>query len=241
MLYINNHFIEEKIISNNLSRPALQPYLKASYAQLYEDIIIESLALSICRNHNTEINNFCYVDIGANHSVSTSNTFLFYDRYNMSGILVDANPLLCEELSNFRPRDKVINACITNSNDKTSVFYISDKHEISSISPDFITSWNNGMAKILKTINIPNIKINNILSMSKKEILFLSIDVEGLDKEILENIDFSKYKPLIISIEPSDFFIPDNTKKIIDIMNNNNYILTSTTDVNLIFTIKNLW
>ena len=77
MLYIKNHFIEEKIVSNNLSRPALQPYLKASYGQLYEDIILESLILSIFKIHNFSFNNFCYVDIGANHSVSTNNTFLF--------------------------------------------------------------------------------------------------------------------------------------------------------------------
>lgn len=235
MLYIKNHFIEEKIVSNNLSRPALQPYLKASYGQLYEDIILESLILSIFKIHNFSFDNFCYVDIGANHSVSTNNTFLFYNRYNMNGILVDANPLLCEELSTFRSRDQVINACVTNNDSQESIFYISDKHEISSLSKEFVVSWNNGMAKIIKEINIPNIKINEILSMCKKNILILSIDIEGIDKNILEDIDFSKYNPIFICIEPSDFFIKNNTDKIIEIMKKNNYTLISTTDVNLIF------
>jgi len=235
MLYIPNHFIEEKIATNNLSRPALQPYLKVSYAQLYEDIIIESLILSICKNYNLNINDFSYIDIGANHSVSTSNTFLFYDRYEMDGILVDANPLLCDELSSFRSRDHVINAVVSNNNEKESIFYISDKHEISSSSKDFITSWNNGMAKILKEITIPNIKINDILAISNKELAILSIDVEGLDKEILNDIDFSRYRPMTIIIEPSDFFIKDNTNDIIYIMKNNNYSLVCMTDVNLIF------
>ena len=235
MLYIPNHFIEEKITLNKLSKPALQPYLKASYSQLYEDIIIESLILSICKNYNLNINNFSYIDIGANHSISTSNTFLFYDRYEMDGILVDANPLLCEELSSFRSRDLVINAVVSDNNKKESIFYISDKHEISSLSKDFITSWNSGMAKVLKEITIPNIKINDILAMCNKELAILSIDVEGLDKEILNDIDFSRYKPMIIVIEPSDFFIKDNTDNIVNIMNSNNYTLISMTDVNLIF------
>jgi hypothetical protein len=71
--------------------------------------------------------------------------------------------------------------------------------------------------------------------MSNKKLAILSIDVEGLDKEILSDIDFSKYRPMVIVIEPSDFFIKDNTNNIIDIMNNNNYTLISITDVNLIF------
>jgi FkbM family methyltransferase len=235
MLYINNYFIENQIIANKLSRPALQPYLKVSYSQVYEDIIIESLILSICKNYNLDINNFSYIDIGANHSISTNNTYLFYEKYNMDGILVDANPLLCDELSSFRSRDHVINAIVSDSDEKESIFYISDKHEISSLSKDFIILWNNGMAKVLKEIIVPNIKINDILAMSNKKLAILSIDVEGLDKEILSDIDFSKYRPMVIVIEPSDFFIKDNTNDIIDIMNNNNYTLISITDVNLIF------
>lgn len=51
----------------------------------------------------------------------------------------------------------------------------------------------------------PAIKIHNLLDMVEGEIEFLSIDAEGLDVELLNSIDYSKYKINNIFFEYWDF------------------------------------
>ncbi len=233
-----NHFIEREIATFGLSRPAIVPILTESYSQCYEDIIIESILRSECLKRNISMNELSYIDIGANHSISTSNTYLFYKKYNMKGILVEANPLLCDELSKFRSEDTTIHAAIVNHDSPKSTFYISDKHEISSLSHDFITKWakeSHTNTGISSSIQVDNIRINKLFELLDQKVGLLSIDVEGLDKEILLDLDTTVYRPIVIVIEPSDFFVSNNTQDIIDIMKERGYNLLSKTDVNLIF------
>lgn len=239
---IKNTFIDKSIAQNNLSRPGLQPYLRESFSQSYEDIISESILLSICKRHNISMDSMMYIDIGANHSISTSNTYLFYKKYNMYGILLEANPLLCAELRSFRKKDITINAVVVNNNNQTSKFYISNRHEISSLSKDFIDAWgklSNGLAHIESEIELPNIRINDIFKIARNRVGILSIDIEGMDKDIILDLDII-YRPIIIIIEPSDFFITSNSSEIISIMENRNYNLSAITDVNLVFIDKNM-
>jgi hypothetical protein len=51
----------------------------------------------------------------------------------------------------------------------------------------------------------PAIKIHDLLDMADGEIEFLSIDAEGLDVELLNSIDYSKYKINNIFFEYWDF------------------------------------
>lgn len=49
-----------------------------------------------------------YIDVGANHPTSISNTYLLY-RHGASGYLVEPNRELCNLCRRFRPRDRVLN------------------------------------------------------------------------------------------------------------------------------------
>ena len=51
----------------------------------------------------------------------------------------------------------------------------------------------------------PVMKINDLLDYAKSEIEFLSIDAEGLDVELLNSIDYSKYEIKNIFFEYWDF------------------------------------
>jgi hypothetical protein len=62
--------------------------------------------------------------------------------------------------------------------------------------------------KVISSSNIafcPIIKIHNLLDMAEGEIEFLSVDAEGLDVELLNSIDYSKYKINNIFFEYWDF------------------------------------
>jgi hypothetical protein len=70
---------------------------------------------------------------------------------------------------------------------------------------------------------------------SAAELIMLSIDVEGYDMRLLEDIDFTKYHPFIIQVEPSDSYAPGTGAKMINFLDNKGYTLIGETDVNLIF------
>ena len=56
-----------------------------------------------------------------------------------------------------------------------------------------------------------------------------------LDLRLLQDINFEKYQPFIIEIEPSDGFAPGTSNSMINFLTTKNYTLIGETDTNLIF------
>lgn len=237
-IFIDTAIEELKSAGFNVSKPTIETFLSPSYSQVYEDIIVESLLRGICISNDYRLKELYYIEIGANNPIGTSNTYLFYRKYEMRGILVEANKFLCDELASVRPEDIIINRVVVCNNDESSTLYISDKNEISSIYSNFISEWaalSNNLVHIQKTEVVKNCRINDIFHLAQKPVGVLSIDIEGLDMEILLDLDIDTFRPFIIIIEPSDFFIKDNTQNMILFMKTKEYDLISMTDVNLIF------
>lgn len=64
---------------------------------------------------------------------------------------------------------------------------------------------------------------------------YLSVDVEGMNLNLLRDMDFSRYRPYIVQTEPSEHYIPGNMQQTIEYMTQKDYLLLAQTDVNLIF------
>ncbi|MGI9393976.1 MAG: glycosyltransferase, partial [Boseongicola sp.] len=65
--------------------------------------------------------------------------------------------------------------------------------------------------------------------------VFLAIDTEGLDLAILQDIDWTRWRPAVVQAEPSERFSPGAEKAMVRFMQQKDYILAARTDVNLIF------
>ena len=74
---------------------------------------------------------------------------------------------------------------------------------------------------------------------------FLSIDVEGLDIEIIKSIDFVKYRPKVICVETIQFSPKGNENiknyDIINYLKEMNYYLYADTNINSIFIDNNFF
>lgn len=73
---------------------------------------------------------------------------------------------------------------------------------------------------------------------------FLSLDVEGLDEEILRSIDYSKTKPLVICVETITFGPKKSQVKlhsIEDFLTTQGYFKYADTYINSIFVDKDTW
>ena len=223
-----NPFILEEINKHGMDAPTIPTFLQPSFAQAYEDVILTSLVWANQTSHGGF--GLIFIEIGANHPVNTSPSYLF-ERMGVKCVLVEANPKLIPELKKHRSAE-VLNYAVTNSHKEEIKFYVSPDNEISSVNKSFVENWKDG--QITETITVPTIRINDILKNRTGNIM-LSIDVEGHDYEILADIDFDLYQPYIIMIEPSEEFAPGSVKKICSFLRGKGYKLMARTFVNLIF------
>jgi FkbM family methyltransferase len=152
----------------------------------------------------------------------------------MKGILVEANPKLISSLQKYRPMDEIINAAVYDQDVPFIDFFISPDNEISSLDVNFVNAWRN--LGVQEKITIPTVRINTLLEKTANaELTILIVDVEGLDLRLLKDIDFTRFRPFIIEVEPSDGFAPGTSNAMIDFLSSKGYSIIGETDVNLIF------
>jgi hypothetical protein len=129
------HSIRNPFVYGLLARsedyPDIDVFLPPQYAQKGEDLIIESLINAIYVSDPERTKQIRYLEISANHPISSSSTFLFYAR-GARGTLVEANPKLIPQLKGVRSEDVIVNAAVVATNSKYETLYISNMSELSS-------------------------------------------------------------------------------------------------------------
>lgn len=194
--------------------------LKGHFSQYGEDIIIHKI-------FSKRVDNGFYVDIGSFHPFRYSNTAYLWLK-GWSGINVDANQKTIAKFKSVRPGDINVYGAVVASDfaqkNRTVTMYASD----SAINPmgtcDRAIAAVNGFAIETK---VPTLTVKEILSMSgDRNIDFLNIDIEGLDEEVVQEIDFNRYKPKVICIEDAGESISEVlTTKITAILSGAGYSL----------------
>lgn len=166
-----------------------------SYSQEGEDRVLS-------RFLENKTNGF-YIDIGAHHSFRFSNTYLFY-RQGWTGINIDAMPGSMEPFKSLRPND--INLEIPISNQKQVLTYhIFNEPALNTFSKDEAKK-KDGLRnyKIIDRVELNTFPLSEVLDKylpENQDIDFMSIDVEGLDFEVLQSNNWNKYRPEMVLIE----------------------------------------
>ena len=156
----------------------------------------------------------------------------------MTGILVEANPALLPDLQKGRPADQIIHAAITNEDVETVELFVSNHHELSSLHKEFIEIWHGGQVGIKNSVQVAAMRPNRLFENhipADKKILLLSIDVEGKDLDIAKDIDFARWRPLFVQLEPSEHFASGEGERMTAFMQQQGYVLIARTNVNLIY------
>lgn len=215
--------------------PDIPVHIVPQFAQRSEDLIVDSLRRVLLRKIGDLNTRFTYLEIGANHPVAGSSTFLFYANGHR-GTLVEANPRLIPNLHNSRPDDKIIQAAVVPGHIETVDLYVANRSELSSLRSDIAGTFEG--AEVVEQLTVPAINVNELISTmwDPWAITFLSIDVKGLDFEILEAVDLENFPFDIIQIDPSDNLIAGNSHRISGYLKQQGYQLVNETEVNLIFT-----
>ena len=180
--------------------PEMQPTGSLpSFSQAGEDMMVHYIL------NDRQVRAFRYLDVGAHHPVLINNTYFFYRRGHR-GVLVEPNPARCRELRASRPLDATLEAGIGTGGSGEADYYVMSHDAWNSFSKeeaDRAEAASNGLVTLRDVVKMPLLDINDVLAehFDDGAPAFVSIDVEGLDLDILKSIDFGRSRPQVFCVE----------------------------------------
>jgi FkbM family methyltransferase len=232
MLY-SNPFIETECQRLGIAKSPINTSIYETYSQCNEDLIVEALLRAYLVGSGRPMDSLAYVEIGGNHPVQTSSTYLLYRCYGARGVICDANPKLAAQLEINRPGDIVVNCAVSDKTDATLTFFVAEGHELSSVERSHLDRFKalGDLSRVVEEIVVPNRHINEFLAEHAPTRLdYLSVDVEGLDYALLQAMDFRKFRPAVLQCEHEN-----QVETFVALLGERSYRLMAVTDVNAIF------
>lgn len=174
-----------------------------SYSQEGEDMILR-------RMFEGQIAGF-YIDVGAHHPKRFSNTYFFYKK-GWNGINIDAMPGSMKPFEKIRTKDINIEKAIS-SKKQILTYYVFNEPALSGFSKE-ISERRNGLNnyKIVSKTEIETSTLEEVLekNLPEKQVIdFLSVDVEGLDFDVIKSLNLNRYHPRVILVETSERTLSD--------------------------------
>jgi FkbM family methyltransferase len=218
--------------------PPRQPnHIVNSYSQAGEDTVLKYLFDSV------RLDKISYLELGTNTPDKQNNTFLFYQS-GSRGVCVEADESLFDEIQRVRPEDKVLSAGVNVGNLTEADFYVFDLPALNTFSKEEAEfRESQGTFKI--------VRVNKVRLMTVEQIIkenfstypdLLSIDIEGLDLDVLKSLDFAKYPIPVICAETcvySENHIKPKNPEIAEFMISKGYFIYADTYINTIFVNEN--
>ena len=199
-----------------------------SYSQEGEDMILR-------RIFEHQQKGF-YIDVGAHHPKRFSNTYYFYRR-GWKGINIDCSPGSMDLFKTKRKNDINLECAISDKFEQLKL-HTYNEPAINTFVPDLWSGQTTNYV-LMKTIEMETVTLEYVLSQylkKDKTIDFLSIDVEGMDINVLRSNNWELFRPKIVLVEDvssNEEFISGS--KITQFMNSQAYVLYAKTVNTLIF------
>jgi len=221
--------LKEKLLLS----PLYDWFGKRSYAQSGEDIIADVLL--------GKKNKGYYVEVGAFHPKLFSNTYLFYKR-GWSGVCVEPRPEVKEEFTKVRPRDRFVSMGVAEKKDVLEYWEFDDAAANTFLPEQAERNIKEAGRKLKRKINAAVMPLKDILATSVPEevkIDLLSVDVEGMDLEVLRSNDWKKYRPKVVIGEDLEFdFLNPKKSEVVKYLLGLGYRLAGVTPYSLVFVDK---
>lgn len=201
-----------------------------SYSQEGEDMVLRR----IFEGKETGF----FVDVGAHHPRRFSNTYFFY-RQGWTGINIDAMPDSMLAFQKMRPRDINIEAAIAKEEGRLT-FYIFDEPALNTFDSRLAElHQKNSAHRLVTEKQIVTQTLGQIVRQrlpAGQRVDFLSIDVEGMDLEVLESNDWAVCTPDCILTESLGEGLENLTgSRLNDFLSKKGYALCAKTVNTMIF------
>jgi FkbM family methyltransferase len=150
-----------------------------------------------------------YIDVGANNPDYLSVTKHFYET-GWTGINVEPGPNPYALLTKKRQRDVNLNVGCSNRRGTLTLYEgRGNASGLSSFTPEEVATHEKNGFKF-ERVNVDVVTLSSICEqhVNNRTIDFMSIDVEGHEREVLEGADFTRFRPRVIVIEAT---LPNTT------------------------------
>ena len=160
-----------------------------------------------------------FLDVGANHYQSTSNTFYLETVLNWSGVAVDALPEFAADYQKFRPRTKFFAFFVADKSNERAKMYVLEKNKQIGSGEKAFAEQHGDKAK---EIDVPTITLNDLLDSEKvTKIDYLSLDIELYEPKALQGFDVDRFHPQLVCVEAH----PQVRQQIIDYFAKHHYVV----------------
>lgn len=157
-----------------------------------------------------------YIDIGAHHPQLFSNTYLFYLR-GWRGINIDAMPGSMAPFNLTRP-DEINLELAVSEKEEDLTYYMFNNPAYNGFSKE-LSKKRDGVRGVVKLVDqkiLKTYRLSDILDKylpNSTPIDFMTIDVEGLDYQVLLSNNWDQYRPKIVLIEEIGFDLSKTFEK----------------------------
>lgn len=135
-----------------------------------------------------------FVEVGANHPTKENQTW-FLEQHGWSGLLIEPNPELFKLLCEQRPRSRAVQAAVGAQAGEVELLLGQD--DLHSTLTPLLGDPLSG-----KKIRVPLRTLDAIFAETGVAAVdFLSIDVEGMELQVLQGLNLEKYVPQLILME----------------------------------------
>jgi FkbM family methyltransferase len=186
-----------------IKRKLFVGYSTKSYSQEGEDMILRRIF--------KDTSDGFYIEVGAHHPKRFSNTHSFY-RLGWTGINIDAMPGSMKLFRKIRKRDINIEKAISIKNEKLT-YYIFNEPAFNTFSESQYRKLDGSShCKLIEKKKLTTSTLKDIINKhlpKNQTVNFLSIDVEGLELQVLKSNDWESTKPQVVLVELLDSSIED--------------------------------
>lgn len=217
-----------------------QDYSKRSFSQCGEDLIMDHIFQAL------RIERPSYLDIGAHHPQHFSNTSFFYSK-GSRGINIEPDPALFEAFLADRREDINLNIGVAAVPGEADLYIMNQPALNTFIKEEANRVHHEHPPYIVKEVRrIPMKPVSEIIQQYWNGSFpdFLTIDVEGMDEEIIRSINYDACAPKIICAETLRFSPQRRWEKkteLIDFLKQKGYFTYADTYINTIFMRKEIW
>ena len=203
---------------------------QVAYAQQGEDLVIMQ-ALGMLGVTKPR-----YLDIGAFHPTIGSNTYLAY-LSGGSGVLVEPNPPMATMLGQARPRDTVVNAGVGTGEATEAPYYLMrDRPQLNTFSKAQVDRYLAEGGALEKTMTMKLVKIGDLLAEHFADgIDLLSVDVEGLDLDLLKSRNADGPRPTVICVETGVYGTTALVPEVVALLRERGYAARGGSMINTVF------
>lgn len=163
------------------------------YTRNFEDVILQRVFSDLAQGH--------YLDVGASMPTNDSNTFALYQK-SWRGVAIE--PLPYQHLwQQDRPEDILLNAAIGEQTGTLTLHIFDEIEQISSGSREVLQHWQAGGWLPSRSIEVPVLTLNQVIAeyLPNRPLHLLSIDVEGMEHQVLKGLDITIHRPWVIVLE----------------------------------------